>query len=94
MATIEPVFWVIRLGEHTKKSGDDFKGVCYAVKAGLTTLRIAGMLSIEEKSKFIKELFKLRPQLIALGFNKVIYERVTDEGFKTETINLKKGELD
>lgn len=90
MATIEAVSWVIRLGEHTKKSGDDFNGVCFAVKAGIDTLRITGMLSKEDKSKLIIELFRMRKEFIALGFNKLIYERKTDDGFKTEVFDFRK----
>lgn len=90
MATIEAVSWIIRLGDFTKKSGDDFNGVCFAVKAGLDTLRMTGMLSREEEPKLLSQIFSLRDEFLNLGFNKIIYERVIDGGFKTETLILRR----
>lgn len=90
MATIEAVNWIIRLGDFTKKSGDDFNGICFAVKAGLDTLRVTGMLSREEEPKLISQIVSLRDEFLNLGFNKIIYERVIEGGFKTEVLQLKK----
>lgn len=74
MVTIEPIAFIIRVGEKNFEFLDDYTTVCTGIKTDPDTIRIIGMVG----TFTIKQAIIMKKKLKELGFKYVIWERLKD----------------